>query len=243
MTLTPRAGEERGRIQSVIEYTDLRKAMTYRDVEVLCIEAMYYGLGMVVVPSALVGHAVSCLAGKRVTVGTVISYPFGSQSPRVKAREAATAVSQGANELDVVPHFGAILAERWDDVSQELSSIRVAAAAATLKLVLETGRLSSNQIRTACSIASDSGFAYVVNTVSFRLVSTDPNAEGLASVPVVKSLCELAGESLQIKAAGGVSTLQEIKDLLHAGAQRVALTMYPGLLRALDWTSCEGEGS
>ncbi len=240
--MTPRPLEKRssGQIASAIEYTDLRKAITYRDVEMMCIEAVHYELGGIVVPSALVQHAVSCCAGKRLSIATIISYPFGTQSPNVKAREAAVAVEQGVSELDVVPHFGAILAERWGDVRKELVSIRSASDNVTLKLVLETGRLSSDQIREACSIASDSGFEYVVNTVGFRLVSTDPDAEGSASVQIVHSLHEVAGDSLCIKAAGGVTTLQEVRDLLDAGAQRVAVSMSPGVLRAMDWASEEG---
>ena len=179
----------------------------------------------------------SCCQGSLPSVATVISHPFGSQSPDVKAREAAVAVDDGACELDIVPHFGAILAERWDAVREELRPIRSASGDATLKLVIETGRLSSTQIREVCSIASDIGFEYVVNTVGFRLVSTDPDAEGSASVQVVRSLREITGDSLQIKAAGGITTLQAVKDLLEAGAHRVAVSMSPGLLRSMNWAS------
>lgn len=237
MTSGPLEKRSSGQIAGAIEYTDLRKAITYRDVETMCAEAVQYGLGTIVVPSALVRLAASCCQGKLPSVATVISYPFGSQSPHVKAREAAVAVEHGACELDIVPHFGAILAERWDDVREELCSIRNASGDVTLKLVIETGRLSSTQIREACSVAADNGFEYVVNTVGFRLVSTDPDAEGLASVQVVRSLREIPGDSLQIKAAGGVTTLQAVSDLLDAGAHRVAISMSPGLLRAMDWTS------
>jgi len=230
-------------IADAIEYTDLRKTITYRDVEMMCTEAIHYGLRTLVVPSALVQHAVSCCVGQARSIATVISYPFGTQSPNVKAREAAVAVEQGCSELDAVPHFGAILAERWGDVRKELVMIRSASGDVPLKLVLETGRLSSSQIREVCSIAADSGFSYVVNTVGFRLVSTDPDAEGSASVPIVHSLRESAGTALHIKAAGGIKTLQAVRDLLAAGAQRVAVPMVPGVLRSMDWLPEEGVAS
>lgn len=243
MTQHPSERSTRDQIASAMEYTDLRKSITYRDVETMCMEAIQHGLGTIVVPSALVRYAASCCAGELPSVATVLSYPFGTQSPQVKAREAAVAMDDGACELDVVPHFGAILAERWDDVRQELSSIRRASGEATLKLVLETGRLSSTQIIETCSIAADNGFEYVVNTVGFRLVSTDPDAEGSASVQIVKSLLEIAGNSLRIKAAGGVTTLRAVKDLLDAGARRVAVSVSPGLLRGMDWPSADGATS
>ena len=232
------------RIAHLIEYTDLRKTITMRDVEVLCTEAALYGLGVAVVPSALVREATACTGRDGVCVGTVISYPFGSQSPVVKAREAAAAVEQGAGELDVVPHFGAILAERWSAVRQELAEIRRAAGQVPLKLVLETERLSTSEIREACVIAADEGFEYVVNTVGFRLVSTDPEAEGLASVEGVQSIRGLIGDSLKLKAAGGIATPEQVDDLLGAGVDRVAVSVAPGLLRRLGFVpGVKGEGS
>ena len=218
-----------------IEYTDLRKTISDRDVETMCTEAALCGFTAVVVPSALVSRARRCIGVGDTSVATVISYPFGTPAAIVKVREAAAAVEHGAGELDVVPHFGAILAERWDDVRAELSEIRAAAGEVTLKLVLETGRLSSPRIREACAIAADQGFEYVVNTVGFRIVSTDPDAEGSASVGVVASLCELAGDVLKVKAAGGVITIQAADELLDAGADRVAIPVRPGLLRAMGW--------
>jgi len=236
--MTPQSPEKRSRrqIASAIEYTDLRKAITYRDVETMCMEASINGFGTIVVPSALVRYAASCTAGGGPSVTTVLSFPFGTQAASVKAREAAVAVEHGACELDVVPHFGAILAERWDDVREEFGEIRRETGSTTLKLVLETGRLTSTQIRDTCDIAASNGFEYIVNTLGFRLVSTDPNAEGAASAQIIRSLRDLAPDSLGIKAAGGVTTLQAVSDLLDAGAQRVAINVSPGLLRAMGWT-------
>jgi len=236
--MTPQPPERRSRrqIASAIEYTDLRKEITYRDVETMCMEAAVNGFATIVVPSALVRHAVSCTAGGGPSIATVLSFPFGTQAASVKAREAAVAVEHGARELDVVPHFGAILAERWDDVREELAEIRGATDTATLKIVLETGRLSSTQIRETCAIAASNGFQFIVNTVGFRLVSTDPTAEGSASVEIVRSLRDLASDSLGIKAAGGVTTLQAVSDLLDAGAKRIAVNVSPGLVRAMGWT-------
>ncbi len=228
-------------IAHAIEYTDLRKTLTYRDIETLCVEAKHYGIGTVHVPSAMVPHAVACCAGQGPSIATVVSYPFGTQSACVKAREAAVAVEQGACELDVVPHFGAILAHRWQDVQQELSSIRKASGDAALKLVLETGRLSSDQLQQACAIAADTGFQYVVNTVAFRLVSTDPDAEGAASVEIVQSLRDLGGGRLEIKAAGGVTARHQVLELLGAGAQRIAVSVSAGVLRGMHFEQGGGQ--
>ena len=229
------------RVADSIEYTDLRKTITYRDLETMCCEAAVCGFRTVVVPSALVRRAAVCVGRGGPSVATVISYPFGSQSASVKAREAEAAVEDGARELDVVPHFGTILAERWDVVGHELAEIRRATGEITLKLVLEAGLLSSSRIREACSIAANQGFEYVVNTVGFRIVSTDPDAEGSASVGVLESLRGLVGDGLKLKAAGGVTTLQAVNELLDAGADRVAIPVRAGLLRAMEWMATEKE--
>ena len=226
-----------------IEYTDLRKVVSFRDVEAMCCDAIAYGLGTVVVPTALIRRAAACVEGDSPAIGSVISYPFGTQSACVKAREAAIAVEDGAHDLDVVPHFGAILAERWGDVEAELQEIRAAAESVTLKLVLEVGRLSSPQIREACAIAAQQGFEYVVNTVGFRIVSTDPDAEGAASVGTLESLRELGGDRLKLKAAGGVTTHRAVIELLAAGADRVAVPVSAGLPRSMGWTPRQGGGS
>jgi len=241
MTLQKPTEGHADRFARAIEYTDLRKTISSRDVETMCAEAILYRLGVVVVPSALVRQAVACASGGGPSVGTVISYPFGTQAAVVKAREAAAAVEHGARELDLVPHFGAILAERWSAVRAELAELRHAAGAARLKLVLETGRLTASSIRETCAIAANEGFEYVVNTVGFRLVSTDPDAEGLASVEVVRSLRELSGDALRLKAAGGIVGLDLVEDLLNAGVDRIAISVASGALRRLGLVS-DAEG-
>lgn len=231
-----------GLIAAAIEYTDLRKEITYRDVETMCTEAVLHGLGAVVVPSALVRAATGYLADGGPAVATVISFPFGTQSVSVKAQEASVAVEQGASELDIIPHFGAILAGRWNDLRRELAEIRNATGKKALKLVLEIDRLSTEQIREACAVASDCGFDYVANTVGFRLVSTDPNAQGSASAQVVKTLYDLSRNRLKVKAAGGVTTTAIMGSLIDAGARRVAVNASLGSLRALGMAPRPGEG-
>ena len=98
------------RFARAIEYTDLRKTISSRDVETMCAEAILYRLGVVVVPSALVRQAVACAGGGGPSVGTVISYPFGTQAAVVKAREAAAAVEHGGSMTVLTQPAGRALA-------------------------------------------------------------------------------------------------------------------------------------
>jgi len=223
-------------VRRAIEYTDFRKTISERDIETMCAEATLYGFGAVIVPSAVVGWAKKSLSGCGVSIGTVISHPFGSQSASVKAIEAKTALSAGATRLDIVPHFGAIASARWDSVRTELETVRDAAGQAELKLVLEMSRLAPEQIRMTSSIAADLGYAHAVNTVGFRIVSIDPT-ESLASGEEVASLRKLVSRELGIKAAGGVVTMDAVTELLNAGADRIAIMVAPGRLRKMGWTA------
>ena len=224
-----------------IEYTDLRKTISARDVETMCLEATGYGLGAVVVPSALVREAAGLLADERCAVGTVISYPFGTQSPAVKAREAGAALEHGAAELDVVPHFGPILGGRWDAVRDELRELRRATGDARLKLVLEVDRMSNDVVREACAIAAGEGFRFVVNTMGFRIVSTDPDAEGAASPDAIRLLRKLANDELRLKAVGGIVGREQIDALIAAGADRIAIEVASGVLRGILASFEEGD--
>jgi len=231
-------------VREAIEYTDFRKTISERDIETMCAEAVAHGFGAVIVPSAVVSWARRSLSqsssGPRVSIGTVISYPFGSQSACVKAIEAETALSDGATRLDIVPHFGTIAAERWECVRGDLATVRDVAGDAELKLVLEMSCLTPQQIREASAIAADLGYTHVSNTVGFRIVSTDPT-KSTASGETVTSLQQLVGETLRVKASGGIETKRDVLGLLDAGADRVAVAVAPGRLRVMGW-SAEAEG-
>jgi deoxyribose-phosphate aldolase len=218
-------------LAQAIDYTDLRKEITYADVEALCLEATVYGLHTVVVPSALVPRAVRSLTGA-CRVSCPIAYPFGTQAAAVKAHEAEVAVAAGAAELEVVPHFGALRARHWQDAAAELQAIAQVARGATLKLVLETASLEPDILERVCKLARDAGFAFVSNTIGFRLVSTQPSTEGSASEEAVRRLCQLAKGTISVKAIGGVTALADVERLLAAGAKRVAVSAQRGLLAA-----------
>jgi len=232
---TVRNANAGNRLESRVDYTDLRKAITYGDVESMCADAITFGFGSVVVPSGLVRRAASVLKNGDLTVGSVLSYPFGTQAAVVKAREAEVAAGHGAAGLDLVPHFGAILAEDWDSVRAELAAVRSAVGELPLALVLETGRLRTSQIRELCTIAADCGYVRVANTVGFRLVSTDPDAEGRASVETIRTLSELIDGSLKIKAVGGITNRSQIEELRVSGADRFAVDAGTETIRNGKW--------
>ena len=206
-----------------IEVTDLRKDITYADVERICLKARSIGCACVVVPSILVPLAAQCVSGSSIGVGTLIAYPFGTQATHVKTKEVEVAVSQGATEIEAIPHYGTLRAERWPEVEAELSAISDAATGSMLKLVLETSYLTVGELRSACAIASDLGYTYVVNATGFRVVSTRPETAGQAHPQIVQQLLEASDGRLRVKAAGGIENPVAAQALLDAGATRIAI--------------------
>ena len=154
-------------VAGTIDYTDVRKDVTYADIERICLEAVEHQLGAVVVPSALVRRAAACLAGTDVVVSCYVGHPFGTQAAVVKAREAEAAVEHGATELDVVLHHGTARAARWPEVEAELATVKNAAGPTLLKLVVEVSILTDDELSTVARTAADAGYAMIANTAGF----------------------------------------------------------------------------
>ena len=226
-------------VAGAIDYTDVRKDVTYGDIERICIEAVAYGLGTIVVPSALVRRAADCLASTDVGVSCYVGYPFGTQAAVVKAREAEVAIEHGAKEVEVVLHHGAARAERWAEVEAELATVKNAAGLALLKLVVEASILSDDELAAVARLAADVGYAIIANTAGFRIVSTQPETQSEASPQAIHRLDGAGDGRIRPKATGGVRTGKDIVRLLAAGAARVTLDAEPGLPRRLTENTWE----
>ena len=226
-------------IAGAVEYTDVRKDVTYADVERICLEAVRHQLGTVVVPSALVRRAATCLAKTDVSVSCYVGYPFGTQAAIVKAREAEVAVAHGATELEIVLHHGAARAARWSEVEAELATVQRAAGIAMLKLVAEASFLEDDDLSSIARLAADVGYAIIANTAGFRIVSTRPDTQSEASPEVVERLVRAGGGRIRPKATGGVTVREDVIRLLSAGATRVAVNAAPGAPRRLAGTQQE----
>jgi len=226
------------RLARAMELTNIKKEITYAELEATCLEGLEHRVACVVVPSALVRRAADALRGSEVRVGCYVGYPFGTQAPAVKAREAEVAVSHGAREIELVPHFGAVQADRWDDVKRELEDVRAAGGEAVMKLVVEASVLGDDPLAFLIRLAVSAGYRWISNTCGFRIVSTRPETEATASPAAIKRLHRLGTEWVRWKAAGRIQKADEAAALIEAGAERVGVSMGPGMLRR--WAE-EGE--
>ncbi len=196
-----------------IDHTLLKPTATPADIEKLCREADEHYFYAVCVNPAFVPLAKNFLGANPVRVAAVIGFPLGANASQIKAAEAALAVAQGADELDMVIPVGLALAGDWEAVAADVRAVREAAPGAVLKVILETGYLNEEQIRLAAEAALAAGADYLKTSTGFG-----PRG---ASLEDVRLLADVAAGRAKVKAAGGIRNREDAWKMIEAGASRL----------------------
>ncbi len=202
------------RLGDVLDHTLLRPDATLRDIERLCAEARDHRLASVCVNSIWVADAVRLLRGSRVAVASVIGFPSGAVTSEVKAAEAALAVRQGATELDLVVPLGALLAGLWNQVERDVAAVVAAAGGALVKAIVESALLTPMALVKACLTVREGGADYVKTSTGFH-------ASGGATPETVALMRLALGDSMGVKASGGIRDGATALAMLAAGATRI----------------------
>ncbi|MEO0599870.1 MAG: deoxyribose-phosphate aldolase [Myxococcota bacterium] len=197
-----------------IEHTLLRPTATADDIARLCDEAAEHHFHAVCVSGRWVQAAAERLASTDVSACTVVGFPLGATHTAIKVFETELAIVHGAREIDMVLDLGALLGGDLDGARQDVSAVVAAAESEVpVKVILETGYLSSEQIETACAVVRDAGAAFVKTSTGFG-----PRG---ASVDDVRTMKRVVGDALGIKAAGGIRTVADAEAMVEAGADRL----------------------
>ena len=200
-------------LSAYVEHTLLRPDATPGDVERHCREAADHGLLAVCVAPVYVALAAMCLRGTPVRVVTVAGFPHGTSTPQVKAAEARHAALDGADEIDMVMAIGLALDGGWNAVEAEVRAVRKAIADPVLKVIVETGYFSDEEITLAAKAAVDGGADFVKTSTGFGPRN--------ATVNDVRLLAAAVGGRAQGKAAGGIRTRAAAIEMIEAGATRI----------------------
>ncbi len=209
-------------LAKTIDHTLLRADTTRQDVERLCREATRYHFAAVCVFPNFVPLAGDLLRDADVKVCTVISFPYGADGRRAKVVAAEDAVSQGADEVDVVINLQGLLSGDFGDVRAELASVvravrlksvNTGRGQGIVKAIIETCYLTNKMKRLACTICEQAG-------VDFVKTSTGTGPRG-ATVQDVELLRDALGEHVGVKASGGIRTLHDTELMINAGAGRI----------------------
>ena len=199
-------------ILSRCDHTLLRQDCTAAEIIQLCEEGMRYGTASVCIPPCHVSGAKNHV-GDRLKICTVIGFPNGYSTPKVKAFEAQDAIRNGADEIDMVINLAMVKDACWESLLDEIKTVRAFTEGHILKVIIETCLLSEEEKRMMCSIVSASGADYIKTSTGF--------STGGATREDVKLLRECCEEHVKVKASGGIKTLQDAEDMIALGADRL----------------------
>lgn len=212
-------------IAGMIDHTLLKPEAARDDVVRLCDEARQFGFASVCVNPSWVPLAAERLRGSPVKVGTVAGFPLGATLSAVKVFEAEQAVKLGAQEIDMVINVGALRSGDDALVEQDIRGVAEAAhaGAAILKVILECALLTAGQIVRASQLALLAGADFVKTSTGF--------ASGGATARDVELMRMVVGEGMGVKAAGGIRTYEDFKEMLKAGATRIGASASVKILK------------
>lgn len=198
-------------LEQYIDYTNLKPDATRADIEELCKIAKERGYANVCVNGAYVALCKQLLRGSGVGVACVVGFPLGASTTEVKAFEAAKAVEDGADEIDMVIAVGALKGGDFDYVAKDIAAVKHACGV-TLKVIIEECLLTDEQIAEAARICVRSGADIVKTSTGFSKAGAT-----LHAIEIIKANCG----SLGIKAAGGIRDAETARAFIEAGATRI----------------------
>jgi deoxyribose-phosphate aldolase len=205
-------------LAKMIDHTLLKADATSDQIEKLCKEALEYNFASVCVNSIYVPQATTLLATRDVKVCTVVGFPLGAMLSQAKAAETRLAIERGASEIDMVMHIGALKSE---DISTLHHDISIVAAECQLhdalcKVIIETSLLDDQEKVIACRVAQDAGADFVKTSTGF--------STGGATTADVRLMRSTVGDSMGVKASGGIRSLADALAMVEAGANRLGMS-------------------
>ena len=201
-------------IYKMIDHTLLKQDATSEEIKKLCKEALEYNFASVCVNPTNVELAAKILNGSLVKVCTVIGFPLGANTTKIKVLEAKDAIENGATEVDMVINIGRLKDKDYDDGKKDIEAVvNEVKGKALIKVIIETCLLADEEKVIACKLASEAKADFVKTSTGF--------STGGATPFDVKLMRETVGENMGVKASGGVRTSEYAKELIKNGANRI----------------------
>lgn len=195
-----------------VDHTLLLQTATWEEIKALCDDAVKYKTASVCIPPCYVKQAADYLAG-RMKVCTVIGFPNGNSTTAVKVFETKDAVANGAAEIDMVINIGMLKAGNYDYVLKEIQEIKDACQGRILKVIIETCLLSEEEKVKMCELVTKSGADFIKTSTGFSTAG--------ATFADIETFAKHVGKNVQIKAAGGISSIADAEKFVELGADRL----------------------
>lgn len=213
-------------IAKLIDHTLLLKpTATHADIDTLCAEALDMGFAAVCVPPCYVAQAHERLRGSEVKTATVIGFPFGYSTTATKLQEIQGALTNGADELDMVHNITAVKNADWTCLEKEMTAClqAVREAGKVIKVIVESGLLTDAELVRCCELYGGMGVDFVKTSTGY--------AETNATVHAVQLMRRHLPSSVGIKASGGIRSFTAASELILAGATRIGTSAGIAILR------------
>jgi len=211
-------------IEKYIDHTMLKPDATREMLERLCNEAKEYGFYSVCINSYYVNLCKQLVSDSDVKVCCVVGFPLGASNYAVKAFEAKNAIDNGAQEIDMVINIGALKNKEYDVVLNDIKSVvNETKGKALLKVIIETCLLTDEEKIKACKLSVEAGAHFVKTSTGFSLSG--------ATVHDVKLMKDAVNGKCKIKASGGIRTLNDLENMISAGADRVGASSSVSIMK------------
>ena len=216
---------ELNEILSKVDHTLLAQTATWEEIRAICDDGMKYHTASVCIPASYVKQAAEYVDGK-LTICTVIGFPNGYSTTASKCFEATDAVHNGAEEVDMVINIGWVKDQRWDDLLEEIKAVKQHCEGRLLKVIIETCLLTDEEKSKMCEIVSDSGADYIKTSTGFSTAG--------ATFHDVELFAKHVKPGIKIKAAGGISSLEDAEKFIELGASRLGTSRVVKIVKKLE---------
>ena len=212
-------------ILSKCDHTLLSQTATWDEIRAVCDDGMQYHTASVCIPASFVRRAKEYV-GDRLAICTVIGFPNGYDTTAAKCFMATDAVDNGAEEVDMVINLGWVKEGNYDAVRDEIRAIKEACKGKLLKVIIETCLLSDEEKIAMCKVVSDSGAEYIKTSTGF--------SKSGATFHDVELFAAHVAPHVKIKAAGGISSLEDAEKFIELGASRLGTSRIVKLAKAME---------
>ena len=206
------------------DHTLLAQTATWEDIKAICDDGMKYSTASVCIPASFVKQAKEYV-GEKLAICTVIGFPNGYATTKAKCFMAADAVENGADEVDMVINIGWAKEGKWEDLTAEIAAIKAACAGKILKVIIETCLLTDEEKIALCKCVSDSGADFIKTSTGFSKAG--------ATFADVELFAKHVAPHVQIKAAGGISSLEDAEKFIELGASRLGTSRVVKIAKGL----------
>lgn len=205
-----------------VDHTLLTQTATWEEIRQICDDGIAYGTASVCIPPSYVKQAKEYVQD-RVAVCTVIGFPNGYMTTKTKEFETRDALENGADEIDMVVNIGWVKDQKFDLIEQEIRTLKAACGTKILKVIIETCLLTDEEKIQMCRVVTNAGADYIKTSTGF--------SKGGATFEDIKLFSGHIGDQVRMKAAGGISSMEDAQKFLELGADRLGTSRIVRILK------------